>query len=41
MLFLILLCIAESKSIRSVIELTNDSPAQYITKFGVDIGIGN
>ena len=40
MIFCIFLYLVEGKSIRSIIDLSDESPAQYVTKFGVDIGIG-
>lgn len=40
MIFLALLSLVTSKNIKSMIELTEDSPCQYITKFGVDLGMG-
>lgn len=41
MIILAILTLAASKSIKSTIDLTNDTPSQYITKFGVDLGTGH
>lgn len=40
MLLFLLFSIASSKSVKNVFELSNDEPAQYLTKFGVDLGQG-
>ena len=40
MFIILLFGLATSKSIKTVVELSESSPAQYITKFGVDLGTG-
>lgn len=40
MFFLLLTTLVVGKSVKNAIELTNEYPAQYLTKFGVDLGTG-
>ena len=41
MIIFTILTLVSSKSIKTSIELTNKSPSQYLTKFGVDLGTGH
>lgn len=40
MLWIIFISFVSSKSVKNVLELNEDSPAHYLTKFGVDLGLG-
>lgn len=39
--FLFVMALVTAKNIKSTVQLSKDQPAQYLTKFGVDLGTGS